>query len=105
MHLESYQVQQLREILREEIRNVIQEIKQGEIVKPPPPLNIKGVCDRYDITPATVHNLRKKGTLEGFKVGKGRFFHIAEIEKAFNQYKYQEVLERKGLKDPNQKVN
>lgn len=39
----------------------------------------------------------KQGLIKGFKMGKGRFFHIEEVKKSLSGYRYSNVLERKGL--------
>ena len=92
----------LKKLVREEVGKLMEEVRNQAIKgkQKPKPLSIQDVCDRYEITKATVHNLMKKGTIKGFKMGKGRFFHLDEIEKSFYQYKYLEVLERKGLIEP-----
>jgi excisionase family DNA binding protein len=67
-------------------------------------LSIQEVADRYEVSKQTVHNWINKGTIKGFKQGKGRYFHMDEIEKSFAQYRYSDVLERKGLKEPGRKI-
>ena len=100
------QFNDLRTLIRDEVSKLIDLVKnQAEKEKQKPkPLSIQDVCDRYEITKATVHNLMKKGTITGVKIGKGRFFHIDEIEKGFWQYKYKDILERKGLIEERPKI-
>lgn len=89
-------IEALREMLREEFRHIIKEMKEADNLKLPP-LSIQQLADRYEVSKATVHNWRKQKLIEGFKIGKGRFFHIDEVERNLKQYRYLEILETKGL--------
>src|ERR1700744_6420005 len=86
----------LRAMLREEFRYILTEMKEADNLKLPP-LSIQQLADRYEVSKATVHNWRKQKLIEGFKIGKGRFFHIDEVEKNLKQYRYLDILETKGL--------
>ena len=79
----------LRELIREEIAKLIDEVKNKN--PKPKPLSIQEVADRYEVSKQTVHNWINKGTIKGFKQGKGRYFHMDEIEKSFAQYRYSDV--------------
>lgn len=94
-------IETLRQMLREELIKILDEKekkeKENDEKQTKPPLSIPQLADRYGVSKATVHNWRKKGLVTGFKVGKGRFFHVDEVEKNLKQYRYWDVLESKGL--------
>ena len=92
-------IEALREMLREEFRHVLKELKDVDNLKLPP-LSIQQLADRYEVSKATIHNWRKQNLIEGFKIGKGRFFHVDEVEKNLKQYRYLDILESKGLVEP-----
>ena len=85
----------LRDIIREEVAKVIDEVNNKKTK--PKPLSIQQLADRYEVSKATVHNWMKQKLITGFKMGKGRFFDLVEVEKNLTQYKYLDVLEAKGL--------
>jgi hypothetical protein len=37
-------------------------------------------------------------------MGKGRFFHVEEVEKNLKQYRYLDILESKGLVEPRKRL-
>lgn len=88
----------LRSLIREEITKVIAEVKNQKQNDKPKPLSIAEVANRYDKSKATVHNWMKMGIIKGFKMGKGRFFHLEELEESLQHYRYLDILEDKGLK-------
>lgn len=71
----------------------VRKLEQGK----KPPLSIQQLADRYEVSKATVHNWMKQRLIIGFKMGKGRFFHIEEVEKSLSEYRYSNVLERNGM--------
>jgi transposase len=89
----------LKKLVREEVGKLIVEVREqtDKQKQQPKPLSIQELADRYEVSKATVHNWRKQGLVTGFKIGKGRFFHLEEVEKNLKQYRYLDVLERKGL--------
>lgn len=91
----------IRNLIREEVGKILDEVKanaaKGNIILDVKPLSIQQVADRYKVSKATIHNWMEKKTIKGFKMGKGRFFHIDELEKNLTKYRYIEVLESKGL--------
>ena len=101
----------LRELIQQEFTKIFEKLNlQDKGLKLPPksspqfdktlhtkPLSIQQLADRYEVSKATIHNWRKQKLITGFKMGKGRFFHIEEVEKNLTQYRYLDVLESKGL--------
>ncbi|WP_428331637.1 helix-turn-helix domain-containing protein [Mucilaginibacter sp.] len=86
----------LRNLIREEFKKLLDSLDEKKETAPKP-LSIQQLADRYEVSKATVHNWMKQDIIKGFKMGKGRFFHLDEIEKSLAQYKYLDVLEKKGL--------
>jgi transposase len=86
--------QNLREILREELKQLLEELKKTE-KKVLPPLSIGQLAEHYDVSKATVHNWINRGLVTGFKMGKGRFFHLEEVEKSLTRYNHSDALEKK----------
>ncbi|HTE01714.1 MAG TPA: helix-turn-helix domain-containing protein [Mucilaginibacter sp.] len=48
--------------------------------------SIKEICENFRVTPATVHNWRKKGWLVGSRMGKNRYFTRDEIDLSIRLY-------------------
>ena len=93
-------VKVLRELIREENLNLIKEFKNLE-EKKLPPLSIGQVAVRYGVVKATVHNWINDGLITGYKMGKGRFFDLAEVEMGLKDYeRYTGVIERRKRKLP-----
>jgi hypothetical protein len=76
----------LRKLIREEFTKAIQELK--DLKQHAKPLDIGQVAERYAVSKATIHNWIKQGIVTGFKQGKGRFFHMEELEKNLTRYGY-----------------
>lgn len=96
-------IETLRQMLREEIKQLLHEVNQGE-KQTTPPLSIQQLADRYNVSKATVHNWMNQDLIKGFKMGKGRFFHLDEVEKNLTQYRYLDVLEKKGLAEKRNRI-
>jgi|GEM_PF-4067714 len=96
-------IEALREMLREEFKQILKELNVVEKQKVAP-LSIQQLADRYEVSKATVHNWRKQKLITGFKIGKGRFFHLEEVEKNLQQYRYLDILESKGFNEPRNRI-
>jgi excisionase family DNA binding protein len=101
-----YKIKWLEQIIKSVIKESINELRDEDKklrdedklkVQKPKPLNIQQIADRFEVSKATVHNWMKRGSISGFKMGKGRFFHLDEVEKSLANNKYYDVLERKDL--------
>ena len=85
----------LRELIKLENLKLINDFKKLD-EKTQPPLSIGQVALRYGVVKATVHNWINDGIITGFKIGKGRFFDLSEIEIGLKDYeRYTGVVERR----------
>jgi transposase len=96
------QFRDLRTLIQEEFQKFKEE--DNKKVVAPKPLSIQQVAERYDKSKATVHNWMKQGIITGFKMGKGRFFHLDELEENLTRFNYLEILESKGLIEKQKKL-
>jgi transcriptional antiterminator len=89
-----------------ELRDLEIKLKENEKQKAPAPkpLSIPQLAERYGVSKATVHNWRNQKLITGFKMGKGRFFHLEEVEKNLTQYRYLDRLESQGLIQPRKRI-
>lgn len=86
----------LRELIRGENQKLINELNKIE-EKTQPPLSIGQVAKRYGKSKATVHNWINRKLITGFKMGKGRYFDVSEIEMGLKDYeRYTGVVERRN---------
>ncbi|HTE01713.1 MAG TPA: helix-turn-helix domain-containing protein [Mucilaginibacter sp.] len=90
----------LRNLIKEEFAKAIQELKG--LKQHTKPLDIGQVAERYAVSKATIHNWIKQGIVTGFKQGKGRFFHMEELEENLTKYRY---LDPKGLLDRRKQIS
>jgi helix-turn-helix protein len=58
--------------------------------------SIQQIAERYDVSKTTVHDWMKKGLINGFKQGKGRFFYLHELDQRLTDYKYFKMLQDTG---------
>lgn len=85
----------LRQLIREENLKLVNDFKELE-EKAQPPLSIAQVAKRYGKSKATVHNWINRGLITGFKMGKGRFFDVGELEMNLKDFeRYTGVVERR----------
>lgn len=90
---------ELRELIQEEFAKAIEKVTNKNTG--PKPLSIADVTERYSVSKATVHNWIKTGKIKGFKMGKGRFFHLEELENCYLiNTRHHDTLVAKGLKKP-----
>lgn len=94
---------ELRELIQEGFAKAI-EIATNKNTAPKP-LSIADVTERYSVSKVTVHNWIKTGKIKGFKIGKGRFFHLEELENCYLiNTRHHDTLVEKGLKKPYRKI-
>ena len=66
--------------VKTELKNFVNEVKQADTEAKL--YTINEVCEMFHITPATVHNWRKRGWIVGSRVGKNRYFTREELDQA-----------------------
>jgi len=78
----------LRMLLKESLEEFFKK-KQEEQISPTMSsklFTISEICEMFKITPATVHNWKKRGWLIGSRLGKNRYFTREEIDRAMRLY-------------------
>jgi hypothetical protein len=88
----------LRELIREENQKLVEELRKTD-EKKQPPLSIGQLAIRYSVSKATIHNWINRKVITGFKIGKGRFFDVSEVERGLKDYEhYTGIIERLNKK-------
>lgn len=93
----------LRLIIREEFERQDARIEEllSHYKAPTKSLNVKQLAARFDVSTKTVYNWIRKGIISGFMEGGKRKFSIKEVDEKLVDPRYWGVLEKKGLKKPN----
>lgn len=86
-------IETLRTMLREELTKILEE-KEADGKRKDPPFNIQQLADHFGKSKATIHNWLNRGLIVGFKMGKGRFFNLHEVEASLKKYRHLDEFKR-----------
>lgn len=85
--LEKHLVETVRKCIKEEVEKLLQVYVDDKS----PLLTIQELSVKLKVTKATIHNYLKKGLINGEKMGKNRYFKMAEVNEALKKYGYNEA--------------
>lgn len=74
----------IKEAVNESLRGYVAQVNEANNELS---LNTIGeICEMFRITPATVHNWKKRGWLVGKRLGKNRYFSRQEVDEAMRKF-------------------
>jgi DNA invertase Pin-like site-specific DNA recombinase len=75
----------LEEVFERLIDKIMENKKQSEQADKPL-MTIEDIARKFQVTKATVHNWKKRGSIVGQKFGKNRYFTEDEVRKSMAKY-------------------
>ncbi|WP_428330557.1 helix-turn-helix domain-containing protein [Mucilaginibacter sp.] len=84
----------IKDYIKEALTEFIKEQKEAEENKSPL-LTIEDIARKFQVTKATVHNWKNKGSIVGKKFGKNRYFTEEEVRKSMAKFGFSKQWENR----------